>query len=277
MGQPVGEPQRLEAVGVRTAGKARGPGRPARAVGGEGRRGEAGQPVLPLGSRPPGRRALGGGCRHLQDRDRPPVAGQLLQRGGQALQPLAPARRIGPAAIEQQQERPVAPLGPGVQHRPGKGKDRRRKGHEPEQQEPPGRALRHLLGVPEAEQQPHPGKGHPPRRRRHRPEQPPQDRQQHERAEQPRGEEGDGAERHRRGSRPGAAARRARPWRRGAAGLTPTPPRPCRARGARPAGWRSSGGGSSASRAGGRASRARPGDGRGARHRPCGARARAGS
>ena len=82
------------------------------------------------------------------------------------------------------------PSGRGFSTGPAKARIAAAERAHPEQEQPPRRALRHLLRIGQPEQQPHPGKRPPPRRRRHRAQQPPQHRQGGQREQQPGREEG---------------------------------------------------------------------------------------
>ena len=118
-----------------------------------------------------------------------------VERGGGGGHARGPVRRGGPAVVHHEQQRPfAADAGARPQHRPGEAEDQQRRGHDAEQQQPPGRAGRRFLGDGQVVQQPHGREGDPARGRRGDAEQPPQHRQGRQGDEQPGGREGEGTQ-----------------------------------------------------------------------------------
>ena len=117
------------------------------------------------------------------------------QRGLGAGEAIGPIRAGGPAIIDHDQQRPLAPAGGGwAPDRAGEAQDDQRRRQQAQRQQPPGRAVRRFLRHRQVAEQ---GDGReilPPWRRRRDAQQPPQDRQGRQRHQQPGRGEGDGSQ-----------------------------------------------------------------------------------
>ena len=119
----------------------------------------------------------------------------LVHEIGQPAALVFPIGRGGEAVIDHDQERALAGDGPArVDQGMGQRQDHQGGDRQAQQQQPPGRAMRCLLGRGQAEQETDGRKIQTPRRRRHQPQQPPQHRQQQQGAQNPGCGEGEAAE-----------------------------------------------------------------------------------
>ena len=129
------------------------------------------------------------------DGDLPALPCGVLEREIHPVDPARPVGRVGPCAVEEDEERAGAGLvGFGVEDRAREADDGRADGEHPERKEPPGRAVGLGVVVLKPEQQRHAWEPPADRRGRDGAEDQPEDRQGDQAEEQDRAREAYGAE-----------------------------------------------------------------------------------
>ena len=178
MVHPVRQPVRLE----RALGQGLGP---SCKIGGPGLRQKPRQPRR--GSARRGKDHLTRRIGQSDHRDRPPLASRRLGHGHRPVDPTRPVAGVSPASVDQDQHRPGSRLAPvRVQHRSGKGQDRRRDGRHPQQEQPPRCPVGLGVVIAQTQEQRHARKPPPDRGRGHGAQDQPQQRQSHQPDQQQR-------------------------------------------------------------------------------------------